>query len=140
MAVWRGTQREGCDMSHPHEETLRTVYDAFAKGDIETVMGLYTDDIQFHVSGRSPVSGSYSGKDEVLGLYGKMVELSGGTFRVEALDILANDEHGVVLTMERGQRDGKTLENRAVHVWNFRDGKCAQFRGYNEDVWDEFWS
>lgn len=127
-------------MSHPHEETLRTVYDAFAKGDIETVMGLYTDDIQFHVSGRSPVSGSYSGKDEVLGLYGKMVELSGGTFRVEALDILANDEHGVVLTMERGQRDGKTLENRAVHVWEMRDGKCAQFRGYNEEIWDEFWS
>ena len=127
-------------MSHPHEETLRTVYDAFAKGDIETVMGLYTDDIQFHVSGRSPVSGSYSGKDEVLGLYGKMVEQSGGTFRVEALDILANDEHGVVLTMERGQRDGKTLENRAVHVWEMRDGKCAQFRGYNEEVWDEFWS
>lgn len=127
-------------MSRPHEATLRTVYDAFAKGDIETVMGLYTDDIQFHVSGRSPVSGSYSGKDEVLGLYGKMVELSGGTFRVEALDILANDEHGVVLTMERGQRDGKTLENRAVHVWEMRDGKCAQFRGYNEEVWDEFWS
>lgn len=83
-------------MSHPHEDTLRAIYEAFAKGDIETVMGLYTDDIEFHVSGRSPVSGSYSGKDEVLGLYGKLAELSGGTFRVEALDILANDEHGVV--------------------------------------------
>ena len=76
-------------MSHPHEDTLRAIYEAFAKGDIETVMGLYTDDIEFHVSGRSPVSGSYSGKDEVLGLYGKLAELSGGTFRVEALDILA---------------------------------------------------
>jgi ketosteroid isomerase-like protein len=127
-------------MSHPHEHTLRTVYDAFGKGDIETVMGLYTDDIAYHVSGRSPVSGVYSGKDEVLGLFGKLMERSGGTFRVEALDILANDEHGVVLTFERGQRGGKTLENRAVHVWNFRDGKCAQFRGYNEEVWDEFWS
>ena len=127
-------------MSHPHEDTLRTVYDAFGKGDIETVMGLYTDDIEYHVSGRSPVSGIYSGKDEVLGLFGKLMERSGGTFRVEALDILANDEHGVVLTFERGQRGGKTLENRAVHVWNFRHGKCAQFRGYNEEVWDEFWS
>jgi uncharacterized protein len=92
------------------------------------------------VSGRSPVSGIYAGKDEVLGLFGKLMERSGGTFRVEALDILANDVHGVVLTFERGQRDGKTLENHAVHVWNFRHGKCAQFRGYNEEVWDEFWS
>ena len=66
-------------MSHPHEDTLRTVYDAFGKGDIETVMGLYTDDIEYHVSGRSPVSGIYSGKDEVLGLFGKLMERSGGT-------------------------------------------------------------
>ena len=127
-------------MLHPHEDTLRTVYDAFARGDVETVMGLFTDDIEYHVSGRSPMSGVYSGKDEVLGLFGKLMERSGGTFQVEVLDILANDQHGVVLTFERGQRDGKTLENRAVHVWDIRDGKCAQFRGYNEEVWDEFWS
>jgi len=59
---------------------------------------------------------------------------------LEVLDILANHRHGVTLTIERGQRDGKTLENRAVHVWDIRDGKCAQFRGYNEEAWDEFWS
>ena len=127
-------------MSNANEDTLRTVYDAFAKGDVDTVMGLYTDDIKFHVSGRSLVSGDYSGKGEVLGFFGKLMELSGGTFHLEVLDILANKEHGVTLTMERGQRGGKTLENRAVHVWEIRDGKCTQFRGYNEEGWDEFWS
>jgi len=127
-------------MSNANEDTLRTVYDAFAKGDVDTVMGLYTDDIKFHVSGRSLVSGDYSGKGEVLGFFGKLMELSGGTFHLEVLDILANNEHGITLTMERGQRGGKTLENRAVHVWEIRDGKCTQFRGYNEEGWDEFWS
>jgi len=127
-------------MAHANEDTLRTVYEAFAKGDVATVMGLFTDDIKYHISGRSLVSGDYSGKDEVLGFFGKLMGLSGGTFQVEVLDILANDEHGVALTMERGQRDGKTLENRAVHVWDIRDGKCARFRGYNEEGWDEFWS
>ena len=127
-------------MSNANEDTLRTVYDAFAKGDVDTVMGLYTDDIKFHVSGRSLVSGDYSGKGEVLGFFGKLMELSGGTFHLEVLDILANKEHGVTLTMERGQRGGKTLENRAVHVWEIRDGKCTQFRGYNEEGWEEFWS
>ena len=127
-------------MLHAHEDTLRNMYDAFAKGDVETVMGQLTDDIEYHISGRSPVSGSYLGKDEVLGFFGKLMQLSGGTFRLEVEDILANDEHGVVLTIERGQRDGKTLNNRAVHVWDIRDGKFAQFRGYNENVWDEFWA
>lgn len=41
--------------------------DAFTKGDTETVMGLHTDDIEFHVFSRSPASASYSDKDEVLG-------------------------------------------------------------------------
>jgi uncharacterized protein len=127
-------------MSHTHEDTLRTIFDAFAKGDVETVMGLFTDDIEYHVSGRSPVSGTYSGKDEVLGLFGKLMGLSGGTFQVEVQDVLANDEHGVALTLEGGRRDGKSMENHAVHVWDIRDGKCVRFRGYNEEVWDEFWS
>src|SRR2546422_5203690 len=118
-------------MSNGNEDTLRTVYDAFTKGDVDTVMGLYTDDIKFHVSGRGLVSGDYSGKGEVLGFFGKLMELSGGTFHLEVLDILANNEHGITLTMERGQRGGKTLENRAVHVWEIRDGKCTQFWGYN---------
>jgi ketosteroid isomerase-like protein len=40
-------------MSHPHEGMLKTLYDAFAKGDMETVMALFTDDIKFHVFGGS---------------------------------------------------------------------------------------
>jgi ketosteroid isomerase-like protein len=128
------------DVSHKNEETLRSLYDAFGRGDVGTVMGFWTDDIEFHISGRAPVSGEYRGKDEVLGFIGKLMELSQGTFRIEVLDILANDEHGVALTIERGQRQEKTLENRAVHVWEMRNGRYASFRGYNENVWDEFWS
>jgi hypothetical protein len=37
-------------------------------------------------------------------LFGKMMELSGGTFQVEVQDILANGKHGVALTIKRGQR------------------------------------
>jgi len=36
-------------------------------------MGLLTDDIEYHISGRSLVSGDYSGKDEVLGFLGKLM-------------------------------------------------------------------
>jgi uncharacterized protein len=77
---------------------------------------------------------------KVLGLFGKMMELSGGTFQVEVQDILANGKHGVALTIKRGQRTGRTLESRSVHVWDIRDGKCTRFRAYNEEAWDEFWS
>jgi len=126
-------------MPHANENTLRKLYDALGRGDVPTVLGLLADDVRYHIYGRSKVSGDYVGKDEVLGLVGKLVELSGGTFRIQVLDILANDEHGVVLTRETAQHDGKTLDNHAVHVWDVGDGTCTRFRGYNEDAWDEFW-
>src|SRR3954466_11205655 len=67
-------KQEGDHMSHAYEDTLRTMYNAFAQGDVETVIGLLTDDIEYHISGHSPVSGSYSGKDEVLGFFGKLMQ------------------------------------------------------------------
>ena len=127
-------------MTQPTEATLRTTYDALARGDVDTVLAQYADDIEFQISGRSPVSGNYTGKDEVLGFLGQVMQLSGGTFSVEVLDILANERHGVALTRETASRDAKTMENRAVHVWEMRDGKCAVFRGYNQNIWDEFWA
>lgn len=36
-------------MSHAYEETLRTLYDALIKRDMETVMSLLTDDIEFYL-------------------------------------------------------------------------------------------
>jgi ketosteroid isomerase-like protein len=104
-------------MSHPHEETLRTVYDAAVKGDMERVIGLLTDDIEFRIFGRSPVSGSYSGKDEILRFFGKLTATYGNTFRLEVQDILVNDKRGVALTLERGESGSKKMENRAVHVY-----------------------
>jgi|GraSoiStandDraft_57_1057295.scaffolds.fasta_scaffold400654_1 ketosteroid isomerase-like protein len=49
-------------MSHAHEDLLKMLYDTVAKEDMETVLELVTDDIDFHVFGRGPVSGSYLGK------------------------------------------------------------------------------
>jgi hypothetical protein len=46
-------KQEGDHMSHAYEDTLRTMYNAFAQGDVETVMGLLTDDIEYHISGHS---------------------------------------------------------------------------------------
>lgn len=126
-------------MPHANGDTLRRLYEAFGSGDVPTVLGLLPDDVRYSVSGHCQVSGVYEGKSEALGFFGKLMQLSGGTFRIQVLDILANDEHGVVLTHETAQDDGRVLDNRAVHVWNMPAGACREFRGYNEESWDQFW-
>ena len=81
-------------------------------------------------------------QQEVLANFAKTFELSGGTFSVELHDVLANDEHGVALGVARGEREGKTLEDRYAHVVHFRDGKVSESWLHSEDQYagDEFWS
>lgn len=127
------------DAAQVNEQALKRMYEALGRGDLDTLLGSMTDDIEFRVTGRNAVSGDYGGKDGVLEFIGKLVELSGGTFTLEVVDLLVNDRHGVVLTKETASHNGKSLNNRAVHVWEMHEGVARVFRGYNQNTWDEFW-
>ncbi len=48
-------------MAHPNAQLLHQAYDAFAAGDIPTVLRILAEDITWHVPGRSPLSGDYEG-------------------------------------------------------------------------------
>lgn len=130
-------------MAHPNEDRFRAGYAAFSSGDMEALRNqFFTEDIVWHASGRNPLSGDYKGVDDVLGMFAKSFELSGGTLSVELHDVLANDEHAVALGVARGEREGKTLEDKYAHVVHLRDGKVSESWIHSGDQYaiDEFWS
>jgi hypothetical protein len=75
-------------MAHPNEDLLRRGYEAFATGDIDTVLSVFSHDIAWHVGGSNQTSGEYHGHQEVMGFFVKLMELSGGSFRLDVHDIL----------------------------------------------------
>ena len=121
---------------------MRGGYAAFSSGDLDTVRALFDENIEWHIPGQSAISGDYHGVDAVFGFFGRIFELSGGTFTVELHDLLANDEHAVGLVTLRAERTGKTLEAKEVHVWTVSDGKSKEFWGTPYDVraQEEFWA
>jgi ketosteroid isomerase-like protein len=129
-------------MAHSNEDLARRGYDAFTRGDMEAVSDLFADDIVWHVGGRGPLAGDYRGKDEVLGFLAKTMELTGGTFRLEIHDVLANEEHVTALLVARAEREGKTLEDRQAHVLHVKNGKVTEYWGHPGDQYaiDEFLS
>jgi ketosteroid isomerase-like protein len=124
---------------HPNATILRQGYDAFGRGDMDGVARILADDVLWHSPGHSPLSGDYTGIPAVLGLLGEIAQRTGGTFRADVHDILANDVHGVALVTISGSRGGKTVTDRQVHVVHFRDGKLAEswFTGTDQDAVDE---
>ena len=113
---------------HPNVEYARRGYAAFGSGDLATLSELIADDAVWHAQGVGPLSGDYHGRDQVFGFFGRLAEETGGTFRLDVHDILANDEHTAVLATLTASRNGKSIEVPVVNVsHNDRDGKITEF-------------
>lgn len=126
---------------HANVQRVRQAYEAFAKGDMTTISELMTDDVVWHIGGTSPLSGDYKGKDAVFGFLGKLMEITGGTFKLEVHDILANDEHTVALVRETAERNGKKWDSKAVHITHpDSEGRNKEFWSFQENTTaaDEF--
>jgi ketosteroid isomerase-like protein len=118
-------------MAHPNAEIARSATEAIAKRDIEGFLGHHADDVVVHFPGRGPMAGDYKGKDGVAQMFQRQMEILDAPPQIENHDILASDDHAVVLNTVRGTRSGQTLEQQQIVVMHIKDGKIAE-------VWLQF--
>ena len=78
---------------HPNAAKMREAAGKFVAGDLDGFMATFSDDIVWRSGGSSVLSGTYKGKDEVAGWFGKIREFAGDTIDVEPVDVLADDAH-----------------------------------------------
>ena len=115
-------------------EMARKGYVAFDKQDMDTVMSLITDETVWHGGNRGPLAGEYKGTNQILEFFGKFGMLTQGTYKAEIHDILANDEHTVILGTSTVTRNGKTREDRFVDVVHpDSEGRVKEFWRFFED-------
>jgi uncharacterized protein len=106
---------------HPNAVALRKGYAAFAAGDMDTVSSLFADGIVWHQAGSGPLAGDFTGKDAVFGTFGQLIQLTGGTYGQEIHDVLANDDHAVVMVEVRWDQP-RPFRGKSIHVWHMMDG------------------
>jgi ketosteroid isomerase-like protein len=120
---------------HPNVDLVRRGYAAFGAGDMDTLQALFSPDILWHVGGDHPLSGDYRGLEEVLGLFGRFFELSGGDMAQELHAVLANDDHAVALVRQRiGRSDGRSYDGPEAHIFHISDGVVTEFWAFPEDA------
>ena len=127
---------------HPNELALRDGYAAMAKGDGRQLALMLDPAAEWHIPGKSPLAGTYKGLNEIFKSWKQVANLAPGGLRLEVVDVLANDDRGVVFVVGRGARQGLTIEERGVHVFQFEGGKVksARFFYEDQDTYDRFWS
>ena len=129
-------------MRHPNVELLQAQIDALGRGEIAEAMSFYTDDAVFHYPGRNPLSGDYRGKDQVLALLDRVMQLTDGSFRPDVHDILASDDHVAALVTVRAASRGTSVEWQSVDLFHVRGGKLSEHwvHEVDQDLVDRFWT
>jgi hypothetical protein len=113
------------------------------RGDLDALQNrFFAGDIRYHIPGRSPLTGDYEGVAQVLEMFGRLLQLSGGTLRADLHDVVANDEHAAALVTIRAERAGKQLQDNTVLTFHIRGGRAAEVWSHQTDMYavDEFWS
>jgi len=124
-------------------ELVRRFSDAQQRSDPAVLMDLLADDVVWHVPGRNLLSRDYVGKAEVAVFWGRARELSGGTVRIELIEVLGGDTFGIALVRVFGEREGRSLGGQfQAFTYRIDNGKIAEFWFMVQDRYavDAFWS
>ena len=117
-----------------HEDdarSLRRIYDAMSREDVEEFVGDVAHDIEWNLPEAVPWGGTRHGQDGMRALaeiYQQHVE---GTW-ADPDDFLDAGDRVVVLGRMRGRArsSGEEFEVEFAHVWALTDGVPSRFRGY----------
>jgi len=114
-------------------EIVKRSYDAFARDDMEGVLGDMDPDIEWHQAQGLPHGGYYRGLDEVRAdIFDPLDEEWWDDFTADPDEFLDAGDQVVVIGRYRGvgKHTGKRLDVPFVHVWTLRDEKAIRFRQF----------
>jgi ketosteroid isomerase-like protein len=125
-----------------HLALVKRLLSAFATSNWAVVRELMTEDVLMHFPGSGPFAGSYRGKAAALDLLARIAAHTEGSARVKMHDVLANDQHAVLLYQVSAKHGDSSISYRYVDIYHFRDGQVSEVWGMadNQVAFDAFYS
>src|SRR5262245_44998704 len=106
-------------------EIVRRGYEAFGNGDMDTLLGLFDEQIEWIAPGPAdlPTAGRWTGRQKVAEFFTAVND----TFeiqRFETKEFIAQGDRVVVIGIDvsRLKATGKLIEGEWVHIFTLRDG------------------
>ena len=114
-------------------QVVKKGYEAFSRGDIPGLISLLSEEIEWHVPGMGPLSGTYHGHKGVATFFQKLAQ------ETEILDFqprefVAEGDRVMVIGWERGKvkTTNRTFEMDWVMAFTVRNGRVTTYREYTD--------
>ena len=128
---------------HPNATLIRNLFAAFRNADLPAIEQVVPDNAVWHFPGRhGKLAGDHDGREAILRFLLNVGELTGGTFHLDLVDVIANDRHAIALFEGHGERNGRTLRNPTCLRMRIEEGQVVELWEFVWDLFhvDEFWS
>lgn len=116
-------------------ETVKGMYDAYARGDFEAGLSCLDPEIEFSQPADEPGGGTYHGHQGVIEAFSKWAG-AWDDYRVEVEELVDVGEQVLARTRHRGRGKGSgaDVEQEIFQLWTFSDGKIVRARMYYEEA------
>lgn len=110
-------------------DSVKAIYQAFAKGDIPAVLGFLSRDIDWTEAEGFPYAGTYHGPGSVLTEVFMRLGSEWNGFAAVPDEFIDGGDAVVALGKYSGtyKATGKSFQANFAHVWKFEDGKAIRF-------------
>jgi len=114
-------------------------------GDISGLANLLDENVVWHQPGHNVLSGTYVGKQNVLALFSRFMQISEGSFRIESVtSIMANDNMvsaSLSFSARRCQYISVDMHMKGIDVMRIEKGLIKEVFLFSEhqDQEDAFW-
>ena len=114
------------------KQVVRDFWNAFNRGEVEEALALASEDVVFTVTGTTPVSDSYRGKDSVRGHFSRFGGLVDSDAEMIVGELIAEEDVVVCLSCGtmRATNTGARYDNGYVFVFRFKDERIAHITEY----------
>jgi len=116
-------------------EIIRRGYDAFGHGDIDTLLSLFDEQIEWITPGPAdlPTAGRRTGRQQVGQFFQTLADVL-EIQRFEPSNFVAQGDQVIVTGTDtaRVKTTGKMLEGTWAHVFTLKNGKVARFQEYTD--------
>jgi ketosteroid isomerase-like protein len=128
---------------HDNIGRMRDALEAFNRGDLDAYRKLFDEEVVWFVRGTHPMAGAYRGIDALFDYFARARQVTGGSLRIDPIDIVADDRHaGVVARVRASRDDDRTLDIEMTEAFTFtEDGRVKEFWALAADqsAVDTFW-
>ena len=124
-------------------QVVNQYFHSLATGNFELLGALLADDITWHQPGNGSLSGVHQGKADVFKLFGKFVEISEGSFKIDAVEVVMANGNLVsaIVKFSAAKKSGAKISMSGTDLMRVENGKIKEVHLFSGDqaAEDAFW-